>query len=94
MASRMRQYLATKGVRPAHLSNADTFSKIHTTIYYRQGWSDHAGAIAELLPMGVRLRKEVEQDAAIRIELGADLLEFDFELFELTRNVSGNESIH
>ena len=93
MASRMRQYLATKGVRPAHLSNAETYSKIRTTIYYRHGWSDHAGALAELLPVGVGLRKEVEQGAAIRIELGADLLNFDLELLELTRSVSGNDSI-
>ncbi len=92
MASRMRQYLATKGVRPAHLSNAETYSKKHTTIHYRQGWSDHAGALAELLPIRVRLRKEVEQGAAIRVELGADLLDFDLELIELTRSVSADDS--
>lgn len=93
MAARMRQYLAAKGVRPARLSNAGTFSKSRTTIYYRHGWSDHAGALAELLPAGVGLRKDVEQGAAIRVELGADLLDFDLQLIELTRSVSGDDSI-
>ena len=93
IAARMRQYLAAKGVRPARLSNAGTFSKSRTTIYYRHGWSDHAGALAELLPAGVGLQKDVEQGAAIRVELGADLLDFDLQLIELTRSVSGDDSI-
>ncbi len=93
MASRMGRYLAARGVRPARLSNARSYSISRTTIFYRDGWSDHAGAIAELLPVQVGLRREVGQRAAIRVELGADLLDFDVQLIESTRSVSADESI-
>ena len=93
MAARMSRYLSSSGVITDRLSNADNYSKSLTTIFYRDGWRDHAAVLAKLLPRKAKIRRADEQSAKVRIVLGADLLKFDRRLFYARRKENHDASI-
>lgn len=77
MAARFRGYLAGSGVTMGGLTNADHFSHMETTIYFRVGFREQATNLSALFPVDIDLAQMDEQRADVRIELGGDLLEFD-----------------
>lgn len=81
MAARMRSYLETTGIDVARLTNADHYRHFETTIYYRAGWHKTAKDVSFLLPAFVDLAVDEEMRSDIRIELGGDLLNFDYHLY-------------
>ncbi|MFQ6017198.1 MAG: LytR C-terminal domain-containing protein [Kiloniellaceae bacterium] len=85
MAARLRNYLEGKGITAGRLTNADHYSHMETTIYYREVWRQYAVDLANALPAEVDLESTDDQAADIRIELGGDLLDFDAELFYAAR---------
>jgi hypothetical protein len=90
MAARMREFLASNSVDILRLSNAESYTKRHSTLFYRDGWKARAVQVAQVLPTKVRLQLVVDQAADIRIELGADLLNFDANLLSEIRKGDRN----
>jgi tetratricopeptide (TPR) repeat protein len=81
MAARIGSFLGIRGHDVEHLSNADHFSHLETTIFYREGWKRVAQRLADLLPVEIILKGKDDQEADVRIELGGDLLDFDRDLY-------------
>lgn len=88
MAARMKAYLVGKGLQVVHLSNADHFAHVTTTVTYLPGYRELAEFLSTSLPIAPRLQEVSGQIAGVRIQLGGDLLEFDNDLLEAERNVS------
>lgn len=80
MAARLRRFLGARDITAQRLTNADHYSHMTTTIYYRAGWRDSAQYLANLLPADARLWPVEEQRSEVRIELGADMSDFDRDL--------------
>ncbi len=74
------------------LTNADTFTRQETTIFYREGWKAYAEDLARLLPAAIDLEGRVGQTSDIRLELGGDLLNFDRGLYYTVGRSSGAHS--
>ncbi len=74
------------------LTNADTFTRQESTIFYREGWKAHAEGLARLLPAVIDLEGRVGQTFDIRLELGGDLLNFDRGLYYTVGKSSGAHS--
>lgn len=81
MASRMRNFLSGKGHSVQWLTNADTYKKQITTLFYKPGMKESAETLATTLPSRVLLILRSEQRADLHVELGADLLSFDRKLY-------------
>lgn len=81
MASRMRTFLSGKGHSVRWLTNADTYKKQITTLFYKPGMKGSAETLAIMLPSRVLLVLRSEQRADLHVELGADLLGFDRKLY-------------
>ncbi len=77
MAARLEQFISTRGLATARLTNTDTSARTQTTIYYGKGWQVYAMGLASMLPVEVSLAVADEVDADIRIEIGGDLARFD-----------------
>ena len=77
MAARLRDYLSDRGLPVDSLSNADSFGRARTMIYYRDEWRVYAMGLASLLPAAVAIEPRDNVAGDIRIELGGDLLNFD-----------------
>jgi hypothetical protein len=77
MANRLEQFISTRGLATARLTNTDTSARTQTTIYYGKGWQVYAMGLASMLPVEVSLAVADEVDADIRIEIGDDLARFD-----------------
>ncbi len=77
MADRLEQFISTRGLAMARLTNTDTSARTQTTIYYGKGWQVYAMGLASMLPVEVSLAVADEVDADIRIEIGDDLAQFD-----------------
>lgn len=92
MAARMRAFLGTEGVDAGRLTNANHYSHMETTIFYRDGWKHYAEYLARILPAIVDLSGNDDQAADIRVELGADLLDFDRDMFYADRKSSHDHS--
>ena len=92
MAERMRRYLESEGLVIRRLTNADTFTRQETTIFYRAGWKAYAEDLARLLPAAIDLERRVGQVSDIRLELGGDLLNFDRGLYYTVGRPSGAHS--
>ncbi len=71
------------------LTNADTFTRQETTIFYREGWKAYAEDLARLLPAAIDLEGRVGQTSDLRLELGGDLLNFDRGLYYTVGKSSG-----
>jgi tetratricopeptide (TPR) repeat protein len=93
MAARMRDYLKPLGLPVTWLSNADHFRHATSTITYRPGYRELAEAVALRLPITVAPQVVSEQSAAVRIELGGDLLDFDRQLLQAKRGISNDKPI-
>ena len=85
MAARIRNFLIGGGVTVQRLTNADHYSYMETTIFYRNGWRIYAEELARILPAAVDLTANDDQRADIRVELGGDLLDFDRDLYYADR---------
>ena len=92
MAERIRRYLESEGLVIRRLTNADTFTRPETTIFYRAGWKAYAEDLARLLPAAIDLERRVGQVSDIRLELGGDLLNFDRGLYYTVGRPSGAHS--
>ena len=92
MAARIRRYLESGGLVIRRLTNADTFTRQETTIFYREGWKAYAEDLARLLPAAIDLEGRVGQTSDIRLELGGDLLNFDRGLYYTVGKSSGAHS--
>ncbi len=92
MAARMRAFLGTEGVGVGRLTNANHYSHMETTIFYRDGWKHYAEYLARILPAIVDLSGNDDQASDIRVELGADLLDFDRGMFYADRKSSHDHS--
>ena len=77
MAARLRDYLHDRGLTVDSLSNAETFGRGRTMIFYRDEWRVYAMGLASVLPAAVVLEPREDVTGDIRIELGGDLLNFD-----------------
>jgi hypothetical protein len=88
MAARIREHLNGEGVTVQRLTNADHYSHMETTIFYRDGWRIYAEELARILPGAVDLAEKDDQRADIRLELGGDLLDFDRGLYYADRRSS------
>lgn len=77
MAARMRAYLRRHGVTVQRLTNADSFGHRTSVIFYRPGFEAEASRLSGVLPGQVALEQNAEQRSAVRLRLGADLLDFD-----------------
>jgi hypothetical protein len=93
MAARLKAYLAQLGLAAARLSNADHFTYAATTITYRPSHRGLAEALSASLPVAPLLQQVTEQAADVRVQLGADLLEFDRGLLQAERNTSHADAI-
>jgi len=93
MAARMRDYLQTMGLSVTWLSNADHFRHATSTITYRPGYREQAEAVARHLPGALALQEVSGQAAAVRIELGGDLLDFDRQLLQAKRGISNDKPV-
>ena len=80
MAARLGDYLTDRGLPAKRLTNADSFDREQTTIYYSEGWRVYAMGLASLLPAGVALASFEDGRSDIRIEIGRDLMGFDGDL--------------
>jgi len=81
MARRLNGFLSAQGFETAHLTNADNFEHRQSVILAKETHREVAEHIAELLPRSVTITPAPEgQNAALRILLGQDLLEFDDQL--------------
>jgi hypothetical protein len=80
MAARLGDYLTDRGLPAKRLTNAESFDREQTTIYYSEGWRVYAMGLASLLPAGVALASFEDDRSDIRIEIGRDLMVFDGEL--------------
>jgi len=81
----MRGYLERQtphwgGIAKFQLSNADSFTKHVTTLFFKPGTKGEADALAKMLPVSIRLVPRMEQRTELHLELGADLLGFDVKL--------------
>ncbi len=92
MAARMRAFFGTVGVGVGRLTNANHYSHMETTIFYRDGWKHYAEYLARILPAIVDLSGNDDQATDIRVELGADLLDFDRDMFYADRKSSHDHS--
>jgi len=92
MAARVRRYLESGGLVVRRLTNADTFTRQETTIFYRDGWKVYAEDLARLLPAAIDLEGRAGQTSDIRLELGGDLLNFDRGLYYTVGKSSGAHS--
>ncbi len=92
MAARMHAFLGTEGVGVGRLTNANHYSHMETTIFYRDGWKHYAEYLARILPAIVDLSGNDDQASDIRVELGADLLDFDRGMFYADRKSSHDHS--
>lgn len=81
MAARTRDYLETLGINVSRLTNADNYRHFETTIYYGAGWHETAMNVSFVLPAFVDLAVDEEMRSDIRVELGGDLLNFDYHLY-------------
>lgn len=81
MAKRMQGFLQDEGVPVRWLSNANHYSHLLTTVFYKAEFVSQAESLASLLPAHVKLEARDEQRADIEVELGGDLLDFDAELY-------------
>jgi hypothetical protein len=88
MAARMRAFLAGKGLEVARLSNADHFTHAVTIISFLPGHRTLAEVLSASLPVAPRLEEASGQSAAVRLQLGGDLLEFDSSLLKAERKDS------
>jgi hypothetical protein len=92
MAKRIRNQLESEGVVVRRLTNADAYTYMETTIYYREGWKDYAEDLARMLPAVIDIEGRDSQASDIRLELGGDLLDFDRGLYYAVRRFSGAHS--
>jgi len=81
MASRIGEFLEAKGLQVDRLTNAVHFNHAITTIFYREGQEEAAKFLQDRLPVAVQVALSQNQGVDLRIELGADLLKFDSDLF-------------
>jgi len=77
LASRLKQFAQSNDVDVQRLTNADHFSHMTSTIYYKSGWEDQANALSKLFPIAITLKEKTHQLSSLRLEIGGDLLEFD-----------------
>lgn len=77
MAARMRGYLSGHGITVHQLTNADSFAYRRSVIFYRPGFEAEASRLSSLLPGNVSIEQNAQQRSAVRLRLGADLLDFD-----------------
>lgn len=77
MAARTHDFLSGNGVAVRWLTNADHYGHRETTIYYTPGWQNHARRLARLFPAEVDFQLIDSHRSDLRVELGADLNEFD-----------------
>lgn len=82
MATRMRGYLASKGLRVARLTNDASFSHAGSRITYRPDAQGVAAVLRAMLPFGVSFEPREDQRSDVRLLLGADLLAFDADLIQ------------
>ena len=85
MATRMRYFLASQGIAPYYITNAEHYSNHTSTILYRTGYLTDARKLAAKLPIPVEFVEVDSQRADVRLRLGGDLLEFDREIIVLSR---------
>ncbi|HMB76969.1 MAG TPA: tetratricopeptide repeat protein [Kiloniellaceae bacterium] len=81
-AARVGSYLQERGLPVEQGASAaepaqPAANRLVTTIYSGEGWDVYASGLAATLPTEVELRRDIRQGADIRIEVGADLVEFD-----------------
>lgn len=77
MAARMRRYLGEQGLSVDRLTNADWFGYRQSAIFYRPGFKAEALRLARLMQLDLSLEESPKQRSAVRLRLGADLLDFD-----------------
>lgn len=77
MARRMRSFLNRHGIAAHSLTNDKPFGHARSVVFYREGFSATARAIAALLPIPVETKPAPGQTSDVRLRLGRDLLEFD-----------------
>jgi hypothetical protein len=92
MAARIRSQLEGDGIVVRRLTNADAYTHMESTIFYRAGWREYAEALARLLPAVIDVEGRDDQLSDIRLELGGDLLDFDRRLYYAVRRSSGAHS--
>ena len=85
MATRMRYFLASQGINPYYITNAEHYSNPTSTILYRTGYLTDARKLAAKLPIPVEFVAVESQRADVRLRLGGDLLEFDREIIDFSR---------
>jgi len=83
MAARTARHLKANGHRVTSLVNAGDFEKRVSRILYKPGQETAARAVSMSLHSIPRLVRREDQIAALYIELGADLLNFDRQLIHL-----------
>ncbi len=82
MAARMRSYLQAEGIRHMRIANAQTFGRRQSKVSYREPRHEQeAAAVAALLGSTPTLVQNEGQAPDIVIELGHDLLAFDYQLW-------------
>lgn len=80
MAARMNRYLTVKGVAPARLTNAQSFTNQMSVLYFLPGHLSKAKLVSDLLPLQPELRENPDLGTHLRLVLGGDLLNFDRDL--------------
>ncbi len=89
MAKRIRSRLKVEGIMTRRLTSANGFTRMKTTIYYREGWRDCAEHLARVLPTEIEIEVQEDQTSDIRLELGRDLLSFDRVIYDAVGRSSG-----
>lgn len=82
MAARLRGFLQEKGARIVRLTNADEFSYVNSTIYYRGGMRESAEALAATFPThAIRLQQSdrLADWVDARLRIGRDFSDFEAE---------------
>jgi hypothetical protein len=82
MATRMRGYLAGRGVTVARVTNDSSFSNRTTVIFYRPGFEAAAQELSKSLPVPVTTAPTTKLATDVRVRLGRDLMSFDVSLQE------------
>jgi hypothetical protein len=82
MATRMRGYLAGRGVTVARVTNDSSFSNKTTVIFYRPGFERAAEELSKSLPVRVATAPAPKLATDVRVRLGRDLVSFDASLQE------------
>ena len=77
LAWRMKKFAEGNNVEVQRLTNADHYSHMESTIYFKPGWKGEADELSKLFPIPITIKEKTNQFASLRLEIGGDLLEFD-----------------